>query len=147
LTFQLPQDLRKAAGKTGIVEAILDARDSFPNNESLHENAITAIDNLVVYSRANCKRFARAKGIEALLGTMTMFPANADIQTRGCHIMCYCVSLLKNQDQLMDLDALTVVSQAIKKHRGNEKVVEMAQGFQSLDQKAQKVMSHVIVLY
>ena len=136
LTFQLPQDLRMAAGKIGIVEAILDARDSFPTNERLQENAIAAIDHLVVYCRANCKRFAKAKGIEALLGTMTAFPANADIQIRGCHIMCYCVSLLNNQDQLMDLDALAVVSRAIQQHRGSEKVVEMAQrAFNALTKK------------
>jgi hypothetical protein len=117
---------RQSAGSIGMVEAMVKALNAFPQSHNLQANVIGAINNLLITCRENAERFVNAKGIEAVVATMTNFPADAYLQLWCCTILDLCAELLKNQDQLIELDAVTVVGRALKTHTDDEEVKTVA---------------------
>ena len=127
---------KEAAGAIGSIEAIVKAIKAFPSSQYLSVYATGALVKLLC--KDNAERFVKAKGIEAVFAAMTKFPRDNEIQKYGCQIVFHTASLLNNQDQFIDLEALIVVSNALTNHRKDPEAKQWGQ-------KALTVLAQVVV--
>lgn len=125
-TSTQPNRFGKLVGAIGTIEAILKTMTTFPQSLNLQKSAISAISNLLFCRKENAKRLVHAREPEAVVATMTKFPGDNEIQGWGWLLIYNCIEHLENRDHWIELDALVVVSRAIKNHREHEEVKRFA---------------------
>jgi hypothetical protein len=106
-------------GGVGAIQVIVNALQTYPNDQEVKSSGCGALLNLTNGSKKNLDALVKLEGIPLVIERFETFPMNATLLGFGCSFINNICSYREYRPILMKAGAVHVIEEAMKNHAGD----------------------------